>query len=225
MLRDWTDSDKVNKLSVHAERFFTRLIMKVDDHGCFHADTRILKANLFTLQLDIIREADMLRWMDECQKAGLIVLYENSGKQYLQITDFNQRLRQKKQKYPLPTDDGHMTDNRPPEVEVEVEGKGIPPQLIGSNLFRQPNIPTKDKVIEVFSRAGGTKEMADKFFEVNEGTGWFYRGSPITNFSNFVPGFIDAWKKNHREDALTNKQKTKEQKEHEEKIAKMKQTL
>ena len=80
MLRPWVNSDKVNSLSVHSERFFVRLIMVVDDYGCFYADVRLLKANLFPLLLDTIREADMIRWLAECQKAGLIVLYESSGK-------------------------------------------------------------------------------------------------------------------------------------------------
>lgn len=131
MLRDWTDSERMNSLSVHAERFFVRLIMKADDYGCFYADQRILKANLFPLLLDAVREADLLRWMAECQKAGLIVLYESSGKKYLQISDFNQRLRAKKSKYPLPTYDCHLSDIRPLEVEekleVEVEEKSNAP--------------------------------------------------------------------------------------------------
>ena len=92
MLRDWTQSEKIDELTSESERFFTRLIMKVDDYGCFWADTRLLKANLFPLKLDKIREADMLRWMAECQKAGLIVLYEVNQKKYLQIIDFRQRL-------------------------------------------------------------------------------------------------------------------------------------
>lgn len=132
MLRDWTNSEKVNSLSVHAERFFTRLIMKADDYGCFYADARLLKANLFPFLLDTIREADLLRWMAECQKAGLIVLYESSNKQYLQIAEFNQRLRQKTQKFPLPTNDSSMTAacqhddstlRHEEEVEEKLEGK------------------------------------------------------------------------------------------------------
>jgi hypothetical protein len=114
ILRDWTDSDKVNVLSVYAERFFTRLIMKADDYGCFFADTRLLKAHMFPLLLDNIREADLLRWMTECQKAGLIVLYEISGKKYLQIMDFRQRLDKARAKYPLPPD---STDF--PEIDIE----------------------------------------------------------------------------------------------------------
>src|SRR5688572_4467115 len=105
MLRDWTNSDRVDSISFQAEVFFTRLIMKADDFGCFYADTRLLKANLFPLKLDKIREADLARWVAECDKAGLIVLYESPDKKrYLQITDFRQRLDKAKAKFPLPTE-------------------------------------------------------------------------------------------------------------------------
>ena len=121
MLRDWTDSEKVNRLTVHAERFFTRLIMKVDDYGCFHADSRLLKASLF--QLDSIREADLLRWATECQKAGLIVLYESNSKKFLQILDFKQRLDRSNPKYPLPSSGNPLTivNEFPPEAKTETE--------------------------------------------------------------------------------------------------------
>lgn len=123
MIRDWTASDKINSVSVHAERFFLRLIMKADDFGCYHADSRLLKASLYPLLLDSIREADLLRWMTECQKAGLIVLYGNAGKKYLQIVDFRQRLDKARSKYPLPSvNDFRETVNEfPAEVETEVE--------------------------------------------------------------------------------------------------------
>jgi hypothetical protein len=61
-----------------------------------------LKANLFPLKSDSIRDADITRWKAECQKAGLIVVYESDSKEYLQIIDFGQRLRLRKQKFPLP---------------------------------------------------------------------------------------------------------------------------
>ena len=127
MLRDWTKSEKVDGLSFQAEVFFIRLIMKVDDYGRFYAHTAILKAEMFPLKLDKIREADILRWMAECQKAGLIVIYEVSGKRYLQINDFRQRLDRAKQKYPAPTENQtvneipEVVNEIPPEVEVEIE--------------------------------------------------------------------------------------------------------
>jgi hypothetical protein len=126
MLRDWTASDKMNEISVHCERFFTRLIMKVDDHGCFYADARLLKASLFPLILDGIREADILRWTAECEKSGLIVIYERDSKKYLQIQDFRQRLDKARSKFPLPiVNESQRVDGSrngfPAETETETE--------------------------------------------------------------------------------------------------------
>ncbi len=67
---------------------------------------------------------------------------------------------------------------------------------LNSNIFRQPNVPTKTKVLEVFLRYGGNKEMAKSFYEKNESTGWFLSGSPITNFEPLAGKFIDSWKRN-----------------------------
>lgn len=134
MLRDWTDSEKVDTLSVHAERFFTRLIMKVDDYGRYPASPKYLRAMLFPLKEDM-RETDISRCLNECQVAGLIALYEVEKKEYVQINDFRQRLRQKTEKYPCPTIDGQMTVTRQTDDslkrrEEEVEEKGreyVPP--------------------------------------------------------------------------------------------------
>lgn len=123
ILRDWTLSDKINSLSSNGERFFTRLIMQVDDYGCFYADLRILKAKLFPL-LEGARETDISRWMAECQKAGVIVLYEAESKRYLQIVDFRQRLDKAKSKFPLPragNEEHRVVNEFPPEVENEIE--------------------------------------------------------------------------------------------------------
>lgn len=61
---------------------------------------------------------------------------------------------------------------------------------------REPRIPTKDAVWEVFHRNGGTKEMAKSFYEKYEGTGWVLSGSPIINFTPLANKFIDNWKRN-----------------------------
>lgn len=115
ILRDWTDSEKIDQLDVHAERFFTRLIMKVDDFGRYSANVKLLKSSLFPLRTDI-RETDIPRWLTACEKSGLIALYTVASKDYLQINEFKQVLRQKVQKYPSPeeclADDKQMTSKR-----------------------------------------------------------------------------------------------------------------
>lgn len=107
VLRDWTDSEKVSVLSAEAERFFTRLIMKVDDFGCYVRNPRLIRAALFPLLIDEVTELNIISWMNECTDQNLIKCYDVDGKQYLQIIDFGQRLRVKKSKYPLPNGQGN----------------------------------------------------------------------------------------------------------------------
>lgn len=123
ILRDWTDSETVDMLTVHAERFFTRLIMKVDDYGRYSANLKMLKSTLFPLKTDV-RETDIARWITECEKSGLIVLYSVACKEYLQINNFKQTLRQKHEKYPKPplvenceADDTHVHSICIPETK------------------------------------------------------------------------------------------------------------
>lgn len=86
-------------------------------------------------------------------------------------------------------------------VSVSVSDKreiSDPPaaDLQNSNLFRKPNIPTIEKVREVFAHKGATREMADSFFKKHDGTGWYLNGSPIVNFSALADRFIQNWKNN-----------------------------
>ena len=61
VLRDWTASEKMDKLSQGAEVFFTRLIMKADDYGLYYGNPKLLNSALFPL-----REYDnsqVLKWL------------------------------------------------------------------------------------------------------------------------------------------------------------------
>lgn len=209
ILRDWTDSETIDALDVQTERFFIRLIMKVDDYGRYLANVRLLKSQLFPLKSDI-RETDISRWLAECKQSGLIALYNVAQKDYLQIVNFRQQLRQKVEKYPPPievknnatqTHSRRIADDVPEtkrnESETEREKKPeISPSLQNSNLFRQPTIPTIEQVEEKFLFQGGSKEMALRFFNKHSSVGWFLNGSPITNFNNLIPSFIASWNRN-----------------------------
>ncbi len=123
ILRDWTDSESINSLSFQAEVFFTRLIMKVDDFGRFSANPKLLKSLLFPIK-DGLRDSDISRNLDECEKAGLIAVYEADGKSFLEIKKFLQRGRAEKSKFPSPT--GQVTVTRPSPAPVGVdEDEGV----------------------------------------------------------------------------------------------------
>ena len=129
VLRDWTCSETIDQLSEFAELFFTRLIMKADDFGRFYGSPKILKSQLYPLKDYNLKQVE--KWRDEVVRSGVIILYVVDRKEYLEIKDFNQRLRIMKSKFPEPlTDDGQMTVNcltddglkrRETETEVETE--------------------------------------------------------------------------------------------------------
>lgn len=117
MLRDWTASKKVNGVSEHAEIFFTRLIMKVDDYGRYYADEQLLLAYLFPLRMEQWQQR-IAGCMAELASAGLIELYTaEDGRHFLQIKDFGQRLRQKKKRFPQPINQNNVVDSNAPPID------------------------------------------------------------------------------------------------------------
>jgi hypothetical protein len=94
-------SDAVNSLTPHAELFYRRLMSVHDDFGLFDARPSILRADCYPLQIDRIREADISRWLTECETAGLILLYVVDGRAYGMVHKV-EKPRAKKPKFPLP---------------------------------------------------------------------------------------------------------------------------
>lgn len=128
VLRDWTQSEIINELDHKAEVFFTRLIMKADDYGCFYGNYKLLKSALYPLR-DIL-DNELKDCILQCEKIQLIYLYVVDNKDYIRINNFGQRLRIMKSKYPQPNDSNMRTlDSNPPletkrnEVETETETK------------------------------------------------------------------------------------------------------
>lgn len=129
IIRDWTDSLIIDSLKPEEEVLFVRLIMKADDHGNFHANSKMIKSLCFPLK--DIRLSDIDRWLGSLEATGLIRKYEAKGTQFLNIINFGQRLRQKKRMFPDP-ETGHPLDSdlsatgglKRREVETEVEEKG-----------------------------------------------------------------------------------------------------
>lgn len=123
----WLESSRIDKLDAQGERFFLRLCLKADDFGRYNAAPQLLKSLLFPLK-DDLRNTDMSRCLAACEKAGLVRCYEANGKRYLEINNFDQRLRAKVSKFPQMSDacqthDWHMSDIRRLDSETETEEK------------------------------------------------------------------------------------------------------
>lgn len=94
-------SDRIDQLDAPAEVFYRRLMSRVDDHGLFDARTSMLRASLYPLRVDRVREADIARWIAACEKAGVIALYTHESKPFGQMLDTRWQARSEP-KYPLP---------------------------------------------------------------------------------------------------------------------------
>lgn len=126
VLRDWTASESIDTLSEGAEVFFTRLIMKADDYGSFHSNSKLIKAALFPLKE--YKDAVISKWVNECIEAKILIAYTVDGKEYLRIVNFGQRLRNMRSTFPQPADKSPQVAasriHPPPETkrnEVETE--------------------------------------------------------------------------------------------------------
>lgn len=98
-------SERIEMLTFPGEVFYRRLMSVVDDYGRYDARPQVLRVSCYPLRVDRVREADISRWIAECEKAGLIVLYTVNGKPYLQMQDFRQQTRAKHSRFPSPPSD------------------------------------------------------------------------------------------------------------------------
>ena len=101
-------SENLDKLSPMAECLFYRLLVTVDDFGCYYGNPTIIKSNCFPLKSDDIKSDQVKTWVDELIAADLIREYvcKEDGRHYIQFTKWqkHQNTRAQKPKYPLPED-------------------------------------------------------------------------------------------------------------------------
>lgn len=93
ILRDWTDSFKFEGISPQAEVLFTRLIMKADDFGRYHAHPQLIKSGCFPLA-DDLRANTVAAWLTELSDRQLVFCYKRSNRALLAIVNFGQLIRE-----------------------------------------------------------------------------------------------------------------------------------
>ena len=167
LLRDGIlSSERVDQLDAAAEVFYRRLMSKVDDHGLYDARPSILRASLYPLRVDRVREADISRWIAACEKAGLIALYTHEGKPYLQMRD-TRWVARSEPKFPLPTPENSCKQPKTPVVLFGV-GVGVedvkPSAPAGAGLFDEfwteyPKKVGKDAARKAFDKRKPTREL------------------------------------------------------------------
>lgn len=95
------ESEAIDLLDAEAERFFVRLMLRADDFGRYHANPAMLANMLFPLRRDI--EPKMVEnWLNQCQRAKLLRVYQIDGRYCLEIAKFGGKPRALQSKFPQP---------------------------------------------------------------------------------------------------------------------------
>ena len=115
-------SENLDTLSPMAECLFYRLLVTVDDFGCYHGNPSIIKSNCFPLKSDDIKREQVKAWVDELIAADLIREYvcKDDGRHYIQFTKWqkHQNTRAQKPKYPLPDDNCEQMHADAPDIRI-----------------------------------------------------------------------------------------------------------
>lgn len=73
-------SPNFNRLSVHAERHFYRILMLTDDYGCFEATPDVVRGKCYPLQFRQISAKDVERWQNELGEKGILLFWIDDGR-------------------------------------------------------------------------------------------------------------------------------------------------
>jgi len=182
-------SERVNSLTWAGEVFYRRLISIVDDYGRYYAKPELLRAACYPLQVDKVGNQDIVKWLAESQKAGLVRAYTLDEKEYLEVLDFRQQVRAKHSKFPSP--DNHMlstcvADAHLDGVEDEDDiGGKQPPQR-----FKKPSV---DEVRD-YCKERRNGISAPTFIDYYDANGWVQGKSrkPIKDWK----ATVRTWEKN-----------------------------
>lgn len=174
------DSAAVSSLSAHAEVFYRRLMSVVDDFGRFDGRATVLRCRLYPLKIDTIREADITRWIAECEKAGLIALYEVDSKPYILFHKLGPA-RAKESKFPAPPKAAASVclQTQTDESKRLQTRADVPYSVSGSDSGSNPPTPS----------GGGVVAEDDPPEEVVDAVGMVIRPEP---FSQLIAAWVAA---------------------------------
>jgi hypothetical protein len=190
ILRDWTDSLPVDSLDWQSEVLFVRVIMKVDDHGRFTANPKLLRSLCFPLR-SAVRESDITRCLAACQKAGVLRLYVAEGKPFLEIVRFGQQVRSRS-KCPDPEHDItceqllSLVGGGFGGVSVVGDVSGAKPPTLTPKKVRA----TQEEVVAYCSSLGLPATDGEWLFHKWEGNGWTNSDKPIKDWQ----ATVRSWK-------------------------------
>lgn len=168
ILRDWTTSETVDRLTAEQENAFTRLLMAVDDFGRYNADPRLLLARLYPLRVGMMSAQHMHSIRNALAAHGLVTIYAIDGREYLQIVKWHNVPRAKESKFPTCTADAvqvhsicyasaPVTVTGTVDKEPETENRK-PEPIVCTEPPLAATVPPSSPIVMSFACTGKVKE-------------------------------------------------------------------
>lgn len=198
------ESPAIDALDAGAERFFVRLMLRADDFGRYHANPAMLANMLFPLRRDV--EPQMVAdWLNQCQQAKLLRVYQVDGRQCLEIAKFGGKPRAQHSKFP-----------QPPDVceQMHADASNCEQMRPYSYAYSDTSasasavtLPTLEEVIEEGRKRQIPADVCTKFFNACEERplttdgGWTLRsGQPMnmTKWSASLANYASSFQNNQR---------------------------
>ena len=163
-------SSEIDKLTWFEEVVFYRLMVSVDDYGCFDGRVIVIKNELFPTKENVTTKA-VSDAIDKLERVKLLSRYEANGKPYIHLTTWeeHQRIRNKHRKYPCPTfDSNSLTNDRQLtascQLESESESKSESEEedikIITQRVLEMGCSPdVVDKALRIYETEGYPKTM------------------------------------------------------------------
>ena len=161
----WTSAN-FNKLSVYAERHFSRVLLAADDWGCLEITPLVIKGRCYPLKTDI-KETDIAKWNQEMIECEILRDWVDNNRQYamfLKFDEHNEALEKHDPKTPCPPwilrRDG--VDPRASEKTIEAFNRIMEAYKKLSNNGHHPSLN------EVAQAAKSSKSTVAKFYKKNK---------------------------------------------------------
>lgn len=195
-------SAQIDSLTWFEEVVFCRMMVTVDDYGCYDGRTVVLKNDLFPTKETVTKKA-VEDAISKLVSAGLLCEYTVNGMPYLFFPTWekHQRIRNKHRKYPEPPNDAancwHMSADCQPESESNPNPK--PNTKEGPDKPPRPRfVPPTLEEVRAYCQERGNGVDPEGFADFYTANGWKQgRGKAIVDWR----AAVRTWEKREREQA------------------------
>jgi hypothetical protein len=183
-------SDQFNALDSDSQMCFVRLLMVVDDYGRFDGRDMAIKSAAYPMS--DIRLTVVSKMLTDLVDAKMLQRYEVDGRAYISIPKFDQRLRQKRERYPAPPEflSDSDSDSDSDSGKHACNGQTDDRQLSdnGQQETKKPKETVPPTIEEVRAYCADRKNMVDpqRWHDFYSSKGWMIGKNKIKDWQAAV---------------------------------------